>query len=111
MTLASPMMAWYKSAMTSVSPLSSMVPAGSASPLEAYGTEEVGVSAGTEDEYEWDVYVVEEEVVLVVEGALDVFGVLVLEELEGGGGDGVLEVVCGVGEGVFWWWEEEGGGL
>ena len=30
-------------------------------------------------------------------------------ELEGGG-DGV-EVVSGVGEGVFWWWEEEEGGL
>lgn len=63
-------MASYKDAMTSVSPLSSMVPAGSARPLGAGGTEEVGVSAGVEDEYEWDVYV--GEVVLVVEGELDV---------------------------------------
>ena len=63
-------MASYKDAMTSGSPLSSMVPTGSPRPLAAGGTEEVGVSAGVEGEDEWDVYV--GEVVLVVEGELDV---------------------------------------
>jgi len=47
-----------------------MVPTGSPRPLAAGGTEEVGVSAGVEGEDEWDVYV--GEVVLVVEGELDV---------------------------------------
>ena len=93
----------YKPSMASGPPLSSMVPAGSPTLLAVGMTDEVVVIAGEEGECEWDVYAA--EVLLVVEDDDELDGLLGLE----GGGEGVEEDVCGVGEGELLWWEEEGG--
>ena len=93
----------YKPSMASGPPLSSMIPAGSPTLLAVGRTDELVVVAGEEGECEWDVYAT--EVLLVVEDDDELDGLLELE----GGGEGVEEDVCGVGEGELLWWEEEGG--